>query len=369
MARAGQRSGQREARVAERLPDRVSIGVLASVIPASLVDEVIEQAGARERRYRALPARLMVYYVIALALFAQQGYEEVMRLLTQGLSWLSGWSGEWEVPSVPAIAKARARLGEEPLALLFGRVCGPVAEPGGGPAAGTFWRGLRLVAVDGMVLDVADTPENAAFFGRPAADGRAGPFPQARVVAMGECGTGALVAASLGPLSTGEQPLTRQVLPSLRPGMLLLADRNFPSWALWREAAATGAQLLWRVRSSFTLPVTEVLEDGTYLSVLRPPRKKDGDPVTVRVIEYQVSGEDGEPAGEIFALITTLLDPGQAPPPSSPRSTRAAGTARPSASRSRPTSAAPASSCGPRPRRWPARRSGRCSAPTREYAP
>jgi hypothetical protein len=313
MARAGQRAGQRESRVAERLPDRVSIGVLASVFPASLVDEVIGQAGARERRYRALPARLMVYYVIALALFAQQGYEEVMRLLTQGLSWLSGWSREWEPPSVPAIAKARARLGEEPLALLFSRVAGPVADPAAEQAAGSFWRGLRLVAVDGMVLDVADTPENDAFFGRPSGGAVPGPFPQARVVALGECGTGALIDAALGPLRTGEQSLARQLLPSLARGMLLLADRNFPSWALWREAAATGAQLLWRVSASFTLPVTRVLADGTYLSVLRPPRKKDGDPVTVRVIEYQVSDAGGEPTGEIFALITTLLGPAQAP--------------------------------------------------------
>jgi hypothetical protein len=313
MARAGQRSGQREASVAERLPDRVSVGVLASVFPAPLVDEVIEQAGARERRYRALPARLMVYYVLALALFAQQGYEEVMRLLTHGLAWLSGWSTHWEAPSVPAIAKARARLGEEPLALLFRRVAGPVAGPGTDAAAGSFWRGLRLVAVDGMVVDVPDTSENTAFFGRPSSAGVPGPFPQARVVALGECGTGALVDAAIGPLSTGEQPLARKLLPSLTPGMLLLADRNFPSWALWRQAAATGAALLWRVSASFTLPVTKVLEDGTFLSALRPPRKKDGDPVTVRVIEYQVSGEDGKPTGEIFALISTLLDPGEAP--------------------------------------------------------
>lgn len=284
--------------------------MLASVFPASLVDEVIEEAGARERRYRVLPARLMVYYVLALALFAQQGYEEVMRLLTQGLSWLSGWGKTWEPPSVPAIAKARARLGEAPLAALFGRVAGPVAGPA---AAGVFWRGLRLVSVDGMVLDVADTAGNEAFFGRPRTDGKPGPFPQARVVAAGECGTGALIGAAIGPLSTGEQPLLREILPGLDASMLVLADRNFPSWALWREAAATGAALLWRVSASFTLPVTKILADGTYLSVLRPPRKKDGGPVTVRVIEYQVSDAAGEPAGEIFALITTLLDPGEAP--------------------------------------------------------
>jgi hypothetical protein len=313
MARGGQRSGQREARVAERLPDRVSVGVLASVFPASLVDEVIEAAGAREARYRSLPARLMVYYVIALALFSQQGYEEVMRLLTEGLGWLAGWQRAWEVPSVPAIAKARARLGEAPLRLLFGRVAGPAAVAGAPAGAGSFWRELRLVAADGMVLDVADTPANEEFFGRPRTDGKAGPYPQARVVAAGECGTGALIGAAIGPLSSGEQPLLREILGSLTPGMLLLADRNFPSWALWRDAAATGAQLLWRVSASFTLPVVTVLADGTYLSQLRPPRKKDGGPVTVRVIEYQVSDDDGKPTGEIFALITTLTDPAEAP--------------------------------------------------------
>jgi hypothetical protein len=313
MARAGQRSGQREARVAERLPDRVSVGVLAAVFPAALVDEVIEASGAREARYRSLPARLMVYYALALALFSQQGYEEVMRLLTQGLSWLSGWTAQWDVPSVPAISKARARLGEAPLALLFARVAGPVAVAETEAGAGSFWRGLRLAAVDGMVLDVADTPENAEFFGRPSTEGTAGPFPQARVVAIGECGTGALIGAAPGPLGSGEQPLLRLLLPCLGEGMLVLADRNFPSWALWREAAATGAHLLWRVSASFTLPVLRVLADGTYLSRMNPPRKKDGDPVTVRVIEYQVSDDAGEPTGEIFALITTLTDPGGAP--------------------------------------------------------
>jgi hypothetical protein len=299
--------------VAERLPDRVSIGVLAVVFPASLVDRVIEEAGARERRYRSLPARLMVYYLLAMALFAQQGYEEVMRLLTQGLAWLSGWQASWEAPSVPAIAKARARLGEAPLELLFREVAGPAADPGAPEAAGSFWRGLRLVAADGMVLDLADTPANDAYFGRPSSGGIGGPFPQARVVAVGECGTGALIGAAIGPLSWGEQSLLRQVLPALGPGMLVLADRNFPSWALWREAAATGAQLLWRASASFTLPVVTVLPDGTYLSRLSPPRKKDGDPVTVRVIEYQVSDDAGTPTGEIFALITTLLGPGAAP--------------------------------------------------------
>jgi len=199
------------------------------------------------------------------------------------------------------------------LKLLFHRVAGPVGRPA---TPGVFWRGLRVAAVDGFTLDLPDTPENAAFFGRGGnGSASANPYPQLRALALAECGTRALLSAAHGPSTTGEQTLATDLLGALGPGMLLLADRNFASWRLWRDAAATGAQLCWRIGASFTLPVMQVLPDGTYLSELKPPRKKDGSPIRVRVIEYSVTttAADGTEVSELFALATTLLDPAQAP--------------------------------------------------------
>jgi len=170
--------------------------------------------------------------------------------------------------------------------------------------------------MDGFTADVPDTAENEEFFGR-GSNGSAtpNPYPQLRAVALAEGGTRALLEVAYGASRTGEQTLASDLVQVLEAGMLCLADRNFPSWALWRKASAGGAALLWRVSASFTLPVLEVLPDGTYLSELRPPRKADGPPMRVRVIEYTVwtTTAGGEQMSELFCLISTLLDPHTAP--------------------------------------------------------
>jgi hypothetical protein len=299
--------------VEERLPDRISIGVLARTFPGRLLDEVIDEAGVREQRYRLLPARLMMVFTLACWLFMRSGYGLVLAKLTDGHAIQQpGW-GSWRAPSTGSITKAKAKLGAAPFKLLFARVAGLCATEATPKA---FWRGLRVVTVDGFTLDVADTPANAEHFGRGGnGSGSANPYPQLRALALAESGTRSLLAAAHGPYRSGEQTLARELLAALTPGMLLLADRNFASWALWREAAATGAQLCWRMSASFRLPVLEVLDDGTYLSELRPPRKRDGDPIRVRVIEYSVTTTDehGAQTSELFALATTLLDPAAAP--------------------------------------------------------
>jgi hypothetical protein len=303
-----------EARVAgERLPDRISIGVLAHTFPARLLDEVIDAAGVRQQRYRLLPARLMMVFTLACWLFMRCGYGLVLSKLTDAHALEEGGWGRWRAPSTGSITKAKAKLGAAPFELLFSRVAGPCGDA---DTAGVFWRGLRMVTVDGFTLDVPDTAANAEHFGRGGnGSGSKNPYPQLRALALAECGTRSLLAAAHGPCRTGEQALARDLLPALAPGMLLLADRNFASWALWREAAATGAQLCWRMSASFTLPVRKVLPDGTYLSELRPPRKRDGDSITVRVIEYSITTTDahGEHTSELFALATTLLDHDAAP--------------------------------------------------------
>lgn len=303
-----------------RLTDRIAIGVLARLVPREVVDEVLAELGRKEKRVRLLPARVVVYYTMALTLFFADGYEEVMRRLVGSLRLMGSWRDGWVVPSTAAISKARARLGAEPLRALFQRIALPLAAPG---APGAWCGARRLMAVDGTNLDVQDTPLNLAEFGLPSGGGA---FPQVRVVALGECGTHAVLDLALGTARASERDLFRQLLRSVGPGMLVIADRGFISHHMWGEAAATGADLLWRVRKDTDLAVVEELADGSYLSLLVDPRlaakrrdqiaKNVRRPVevtghVVRVIEYQVRGR-GPEEPETYRLITTILDPGEA---------------------------------------------------------
>ena len=192
-----------------RLSDLVSVGVLTRVFPPELVDEVIAAAGRTEQRHRSLPARVMAYFCIGMALYSEGSYEDVLAQLTDGLSWASGWAESYAPPSKSAIFQARARLGSAPLAALFARVAAPIgveASPGG------WLAGRRLVAIDGTCLDVADTAVNAEHFGRPGVNkGEQAAFPQARVVALAECGTHAIFAAQVGAYSQSEAALTERV--------------------------------------------------------------------------------------------------------------------------------------------------------------
>lgn len=292
----------------DRLPDRVAIGVLTKTFPPELVDAVVDQAQAKELRKRSLPARLTVYFTLAMWLWREHGYEEVLRQLIDGLGWSGSAPDETDVAWSGSITKARARLGVEPLRLLFNHVAGPVAVE---EMPGCFWRGLRLTAIDGSALDVPDSPANRAAFDGPGNDDQRGAFPQVRLLVHAECGTKAVLNACFDGYRIAEQRLASRLFDSFGPGMLVLADRNFLSWKLWRDAAATGAQLVWRVRDSFTLPVLERLPDGSYLSRLKPLRKGWGDPIIVRIIEYTVTTRDehGATVSELFCLATTLLDP------------------------------------------------------------
>jgi hypothetical protein len=293
----------------ERLSDRITIGVLTRTFPPELIDEVLVATGRVQQRSRLLPSRVVVYFVLAMCLFFGHGYEEVLRLLTQGLPGQRRWQGVWQVPTSAAIWKARVRVGVEPLRALFDRVCRPVADP---DTAGAFYRRWRLVAVDGTTFNIADTVTNAEHFGRPgSARGEArAAYPQARMAVLAECGTHTVFAAAIGPLATHERVLTLDLLPALSPGMLLLADRGFPGYDLWQAACATGADLLWRVRTSALLPLDEQLPDGSYLSNITSTADhyRRQHAITVRVVEYSIGGSD-----TVYRLLTTILDHTQAP--------------------------------------------------------
>ncbi len=313
------RGGWRKPESDRRLSDLVSVGVLTRVFPPDLVDEVIEGAGRTQQRHRALPARVMAYFAIGMGLFSEGSYEDVLAQLTDGLSWASGWAEEYPLPGKSAIFQARQRLGSKPLADLFDRVARPLGQAG---TPGVWVVGRRLVAVDGTCLDVADTVANDEHFGRPGVNkGEKAAFPMARVLAVAECGTHAIFAAKAGAYHDSEATLAQELLPAaLQPGMLLTADRGFFSYALWRSCIATGADLLWRIRTDRFGPKPEHVQDlpdGTWLGRLRRSTgaaERNAEPMLVRVIDYTLGEPDRDGAELVtYRLFTTMLDPQTAP--------------------------------------------------------
>ena len=257
---------------------------------------------------------MVVYYVIALALFASDGYEEVMRRLVHGLAWTARWRGTWKVPSSPAISKARARLGPQVLATLFDRVCVPVAQAG---TAGAFYRSWRLVAVDGTTLDAPDEAVNTARFGKPSDGEGKGAFPQVRLVAAAECGTHAVFAAAMDGVGTGEQALLRRLLGKLGPGMLVIADRNFLGFQLWDAVAATRQTCCGGPSPTPGCPWMRNCRRVLPFASGGPGHPGSrAEQIPVRVIEYTLqASESAHPhrAGEVYRLVTTILDPDAAP--------------------------------------------------------
>jgi len=291
-----------------RLSDLVAVGLLTRVFPPALVDEVIAQAGRTEQRSRSLPARVMAYFAIGMGLYPDGSYEQVMSQITDGLSWASGWRDGHKMPSKSAIFQARARLGPEPLEALFSLVAKPV---GTAKTAGTWLAGRRLVAIDHTCLDLQDTPLNVAFFGRPGVskDGKP-PLPQARLVALAECGTQAIFEAVVGAWTSPEVELATELIERLEPGMLLLADRRACSYQLWLNSIGTGADLLWRVKTGLSPEHLETLGDGSWLAVIHPDLDDQSESITLRVIDCLVGETTDDPLP--YQLFTTILDAAQA---------------------------------------------------------
>lgn len=284
---------------------RIGLGVLAGHVPAAAIDEVLAETGRVQQRVRRLPARVTVLFVLALTLFTGQGYRGVWREL------LHSGDGTGPAPSSSGLAQARRRIGVAPLAALFARLRGPQAAAG---TAGAFFAGWRLVSWDATMLDVPDSPANTAAFITSRNRKGAGAFAKIRLMALIEVGTHAVIDAVFG--SDSEQVLAGRLLGALQPGMLLLGDRNFASWRLWGQAAATGAHLLWRVKAGMLLPRIATFTDGSWLAVLPKPGTGRRLGHWVRVIEYTVTVTATDPKTgavsirtELFRLLTTITDP------------------------------------------------------------
>jgi hypothetical protein len=307
VARAGQQVKTAAAGI--RLTERIGIGVLTAAFPPDVVDVAVDEWDAREQRTRILPARVMVYYAMAMILFFDSGYGEVWNKLLSGLDWAKTYRRRCQAdmqPSTAGLSKGRARLGWEPLAELLRLSMTPIAATAK-DAPWAYWRGLRKLAIDGFTMNVQATEKNDAEFGRPSNEKGEGAFPQVRTVALAETGTRTLQGVEVGPLSTGEQTMARKLWPLLSPGDLVVADRLFLSHADLAAVVATGAHAIFRVKADVDLPVLEVLPDGSYLSRIADPeqakrlRRKKADPadipgITVRIVEYSVSAGD-EPGG------------------------------------------------------------------------
>jgi hypothetical protein len=270
------------------------IGELTRIVPFEMVDAVLAQTRARQRRVRDLPSRVVVYLLLAAGLFADLGYGQVWARMIAGLGGLSV-----AVPTAGALAQARRRIGVAPLRALFDLLRGPAA---GVSVAGVRWRGLVVTAIDGTILGCPDTPANLAVYSRGGGYQGGTGYPLVRVLALVACGTRTIIDAVFGTDRRGETSYAHHLLPALRRGMIVLADRNFAAGDLLVAITDTGADLLVRVKIGRNLPTCRQLGDHSYISRIG---KLEVRVVTARITVVTATGR----RSEVYRLITTVLDP------------------------------------------------------------
>jgi hypothetical protein len=294
-----------------RITDYISLGVITSAFPEKAIRSALTESGKSSIRERDLPAHVVMYYVIAQALFMQVSQREVLRCLLEGVRWLFGPKVPIKVTGKSGISQARSRLGWEPVKQLHDDIVEPIAVK---KTRGAWYKNWKVVSLDGSTLDIADTQKNQEAFGRPGASRGSSAYPQIRFVSLVENGTHVLFGTEMAGYRTGEITLTKSALKRLKPGMLCLADRNFLGYELWKQAQLTGADLLWRGKKHLRLEREKELPDGSYLSRIYPSERdwrKKVNGIRVRVIEYTLEGvPDAEP---LYRLVTTILDHNAAP--------------------------------------------------------
>jgi hypothetical protein len=272
------------------------LGELTRLVPFEMVDAALSETASVQRRVRALPSRVVVYLLLAACLFPELGYCGVWSKLVAGLAGIPA-----AVPTAGALAQARRRIGPEPLRFLFDLVRGPAAVPR--DRAG-WWHGLLVCAVDGTILSVPDTAANLARFTKGGSFNGGTGYPQVRLLTLIACGTRTIMDAVFGPTCSGEISYAPALVRSLRPGMIVLADRNFAAASLAAAITRSGAQFLIRARTGRTAPGLPVLRrcpDGSYLS------RFGGVPVRVIDVRIAVSTAAGH-RESCCRLVTSLTD-------------------------------------------------------------
>ncbi len=290
-----------------KFADAVSLAAIERAVPEQEIEAVLDGTGAREQRTRKIPARMTVLLAIAMSLFTEESIEQVLAQMIQGLrfAWLEC---DYQPPRKSSVCEARYRLGPKPLVGLFRRVCRPMATP---DTPGAFLYGLRLMAIDGTLEDVPDTPENERAFGRLSGGRGDSAFPQVRGIYLIEVGTHAFCDAVFWGCHRGEDPGALRLLRSVGPGMLLMWDMGLHSYPMVKGTLAREAHFLGRVPANVILEPVKRLADGSYLAYLYPtPRarrlRKSG--ILVRVIEYTLDDPNRPGCGQRHRLITSLLD-------------------------------------------------------------
>jgi hypothetical protein len=327
------------------------IGELTRIVPFEMVDAVLAETRARQRRVRDLPSRVVVYLLLAAGLFADLGYGQVWTRMIAGLGGSGGLSVA--VPTAGALAQARRRIGVAPLRALFDLLRGPAA---GVSVRGVRWRGLLVTAIDGTILGCPDTPANLAVYHRGGGYQGGTGYPLVRVLALVACGTRTIIDAVFGTDRIGETTYAHDLLPALRRGMIVLADRNFAARDLLAAIADTGADLLVRVKIGRNLPACRQLGDHSYISRIG---KLEVRVVTARITVVTDTGH----REQVYRLITSVLDPA-CPPEQIVALYHQRWEIEPPTSSSSPPSWADAC-CAPVPRPEWNRRSTPCSSPTR----
>ena len=324
MARIGQVKVDADGSGSVRLTDCISLGVLADLYSRDVLEDVLVETGRREKRSRLLPAHVVMRFCMAMCLFFDDDYEEVMRKLVGSMRSWGSWRDDWKVPTTSALTQARQRLGDDSMRVLFERVAVPVASRG---TKGAWLGTRRLMGIDGFLLDVPDTVANVEEFGKKGGEVKASAFPQALVVALAECGSHAIVGAGITGCNGSEREMAERILPDVESGMVVTADRQFYSFELWRKFRETGADLLWRVGAGVWLPVLEWLSDGSYLSIAFHPKQDKKQRAAalekfrvegvveahrghlVRVVDYEIPDREGNGSAELITVMTSMLDP------------------------------------------------------------
>jgi hypothetical protein len=286
----------------------LSIGYIASLFPLSMIRTVLLTLGKGSQRVRLLPAELVVYFVIAMCIWREPRQDKILRIITESVNFLNVDVAISNYPGCAAISQARSKLGPDPLRELANQALHPLAPIG---LPGAWYKGKRLVALDGTTFPVPDDKENAGYFGYPGVSRGNPAFPHARVESLVEIGTHAILAAEIGPYNSSEISLSKTILEKgkLTNEMLLLADRNYYGYKLWSLALDSNADLLWRIKKNLILYPDNYLSDGSYFSTIFDSKDRNASGLRVRVIEYKLKKN----SSERYRLITNMLDPVHAP--------------------------------------------------------